>query len=116
MSVALMACSICVLLMPSIVVGIYVGKEEGWPLLVMVTTPRFLVGFSSWIASWIWANDDTQVLASEATSRDNGNFFKTFLQDTRRPSRACEGHADRKNGCVRRKLGVRVARRACEAT
>ena len=49
LSVALMVCSICSRVTPSMVVGICVGSDVGWPP-VMVTTPRFLVG-----ASVAWA-------------------------------------------------------------
>ncbi len=77
LSVALMVCSICSLVTPSIVVGIWVGSEVGWPLLT-VTTPSDLAGESAETAGAGCAKARTGSIIPDITP-DNGNAKREWL-------------------------------------
>jgi hypothetical protein len=74
LSLALMVCSICSLVMPSMVVGICVGKEDGLRFW-MSTVPRVLSGASLEDGAWAgaepvaWARANTGNAAAKAAAK-----------------------------------------------
>ncbi|MNV61949.1 hypothetical protein D3C71_1544760 [compost metagenome] len=82
LSVALIECSICSRVTPSMVVGICVGSEVGWPPL-MVTTPSSLTGALLLPAlSTVWANAETPTQSARGKALATASAMRLLRMGT----------------------------------
>ena len=81
-SVVLMACSICSRVTPSMVVGICVGSEVGWPPW-MVTTPSSLTGALLLpVLSAVWANAETPTQSARGKALATASAMRLLRMGT----------------------------------